>query len=65
VRSAARLNRSVKEHAQHRRDESAQALRELRGIFAKARDDRPHWYAWVVDGCPPLTEAEYAASRKS
>lgn len=62
MRSAAQITRTPAEHVAAGRHEREQALKELHAMTATARIERPHWFTWIIDGMPPLTEAEYRAA---
>lgn len=59
MRSAKQIGSTVSEWHEAQRNERAQTLHSLLAELERSHDAA--WYRWIEDGCPPLTEAEYAA----
>jgi len=63
MRSSAQISRSPAEWAERQRDERQRALRGLLVYLQAHRHE--HWYRWVTEGQPVLSQAEYDAEQKA
>jgi len=61
VRSAEQIGRTVSEWHDYQRAQRAAILSDLLAILAKSH--REHWYRWVADGRPVLSQEEYERER--
>lgn len=59
MRSAKQIGSTVTQWHELQRTERAQTLKALLAQLERSHDEP--WYRWIEDGCPPLSEAQYAA----